>query len=368
MDDPVPGVRFSGYAHPLTTYGTSFTIDAQMGTLWLPDTLLLTETLDGQRFWHLRLVVPAFTAWSPSSLVIDNCVITWPEGFTLDVANDLILTNGAVMTLVAAATNSPAERYGTQLMVGRDLAVYANSWIHPQAHPTNAAIAGLLVGRNATLAAGGGIDAAGRGYHASNVGQIGPGEGGNGYFGGGYGGKGGGGAAGGPAYGSAVLPLLPGSAAGWNGYGGTYGYTVGGNGGGAVHLRVGGDLRVDGLITADGWHGSYHQGGGGSGGAVFLAAHRFSGGGIVRAKGGIASGDVASGGGGRIAIWHRMPLADVEARLASQTTSGLYYTATFPDFPDNQIDVTWNGTSKSGLPGAGTKGFYTAVSTLIIIR
>lgn len=367
LQNPVPGVRFTGYAYPLTTYGTSFTIDAQMGTLWLPDLLFLTETLDKQRFWHVRLVVPDQATWTPADLTLDNCVLTWPEGFTLAVANDLILTNGAVMTLVAAATNAPAERYGTQVTVGRDLKVYADSWICPQAHPTNAAIAGLMVGRHATLASGGGIDADGRGYHASNVGEIGPGEGANGYQGGGYGGKGGG-TAGGPAYGSAVLPLLPGSAAGWNGYGGANGYTVGGNGGGAVHLRVGGVLRVDGLITADGWHGSYYGGGGGSGGAVFLAARRLTGSGTVRANGGLSNLDVASGGGGRIAVWHHMPLGEVEARLASGMTSGLRYAATHPDFPADRLEVAWYGISKNGLPGAGTKGFYTAVSTLMLIR
>jgi hypothetical protein len=368
LAEPVPPVRFSAYAYPFTDYlETRYTINAQVGTLWLPNTLFISETLDRQRFWHVRLVIPGFTSWAPAGLTVNNCILTWPEGFTLTVANDLVLTNGAAMTLIAAATNTPSQRYGAQLVVGRDLVVATNSWIYPQAHPTNAVIVGLRVGRNATLNAGGGIDAAGRGYHASNVGQIGPGEGGNGYIGGGYGGKGGGGVLGGAVYGKAALPLLPGSAAGWNPYGGALGYTVGGNGGGAVHLRVGGDLRVDGVISADGWHGSYYQGGGGSGGAILLAVRRLVGGGTVRAKGGASHSNIAAGGGGRIAIWHHMTPGEVEARLAAQSSAGLLYAASHPAFTGT-LDVGWYGTSTGGLPGEGSKGFYTQVSTLIIIR
>jgi hypothetical protein len=37
-------------------YFKIFTINAQEGTLWLPDTLFLTEVIDQQRFGYVRLI------------------------------------------------------------------------------------------------------------------------------------------------------------------------------------------------------------------------------------------------------------------------------------------------------------------------
>jgi hypothetical protein len=325
----------------------------------------------------VQLVVPGLATWSPTSLKLDNCVLTWPEGITLAVANDLVLTNNAAFTLAAAATNDLSRRYGAQLNVGRDLTILTNCWIYPQAHPTNAAIVGIRVGRNATLAAGGGIDANGRGYHATPDNKLGPGAGKSTYYsGGGYGGKGGG-TSPGSTYGRAELPLEPGSPAGWNAYGGTYCYSVGGLGGGAVHLRAGGELRVDGLVTADGWFGSYYRGSAGSGGSIFLAAPRVTGSGRLSARGGRGLGEspattiISSGGGGRIAVWHHLPLSEIEARLAAKSAVGLSVRYPYPSFT-GAVDVGWipsTGVNDTlNPPDAGTKGFYTSAYTLLIVR
>jgi hypothetical protein len=352
---PAPPVRFSARAHPATSSGDRFAVNAQDGTLWFPDRLFLAELLDRQRFRNVRLEIPDFETWAPSALTLDGCVLTLPEGFALSVANDLVLTNGAALTLVAAATNSPAQRYGAELNVGRDLMIVTNCWLQPQAHPTNAAIVGIRVGRNATLAAGGGIDAAGRGWHADNLGRLGTGEGENGSTGGGHGGKGGG-VGGGGVYGDASLPLLPGSAAGWGGYGGPAGYSVGGNGGGVVHLRAGGEVRVDGQVLADGAHGCYYGGGGGSGGSIWLAARQVAGTGLLSARGGTGNHVAPAGGGGRIAVWHQLSSEEIESRLAAGSTAGLIQAGSAASFK-GIVDVGGFGTAKENLSEAGTKVF-----------
>jgi len=112
------------------------------------------------------------------------------------------------------------------------------------------------------------IDVTGKGYGGSS----GPGRGGNGAFygaGAGYGGAGGNSssqAVGGGVYGSLTGPVDLGSGGGSGNY-------VGGNGGGAVWLTVGGTLTVNGALTAngvDGQGGPSGGGGGASGGSLYL--------------------------------------------------------------------------------------------------
>ncbi len=77
----------------------------------------------------------------------------------------------------------------------------------------------------------------------------------------------------------------------------------GGPGGGQVSLEVGGVLRVDGQISANGGSSAGRRSGGGSGGSVYLKAQVFAGTGRVMANGGNGDpGQGGGGGGGRIAV------------------------------------------------------------------
>src|SRR6185295_11848934 len=58
-------------------------------------------------------------------------------------------------------------------------------------------------------------------------------------------------------------------------------FTKGARGGGAIRLSVAGELRVDGLLSANGANGPAHADGGGSGGSVWAQAATFSGAGLV---------------------------------------------------------------------------------------
>ncbi|HOX55407.1 MAG TPA: hypothetical protein P5205_01285 [Candidatus Paceibacterota bacterium] len=81
------------------------------------------------------------------------------------------------------------------------------------------------------------------------------------------------------------------------GSGGGCGYTgLGGAGGGKVRLVVGGTLRVDGSVSANGANGVNNRSGGGSGGSIWLSAQSFAGTGSLSANGG--AGEPAQGGGG----------------------------------------------------------------------
>lgn len=131
----------------------------------------------------------------------------------------------------------------------------------------------------------------------------GPGAGTAGTLGGGagHGGAGrdsGNGVPGGDCYGSITDPVDFGSG-GANDT--NVGSTTAGAGGGSLSLHVGGDLTVNGVISADGQTFLANEAGAGSGGSVRMWCANFGGSGTVSARGG-DGGAGGSGGGGRIAI------------------------------------------------------------------
>lgn len=69
--------------------------------------------------------------------------------------------------------------------------------------------------------------------------------------------------------------------------------------GGGLLQMLGGSLRIDGVLQADGGSGAA---GGGSGGGIYVEGTKLEGTGHVRTGGGLASSD-AGGGGGRVAVY-----------------------------------------------------------------
>jgi hypothetical protein len=157
---------------------------------------------------------------------------------------------------------------------------------------THTACAGmnLTVTGDVLIETGGAINLDGRGFG----GGEGPGPGsyaGGTYFSGsgaghgGYGGLSSSNAPGGTAYGSTMQPVHCGS------------------GGGAIRLTVGGELRINGNISATGSNGVNTRSGGGAGGSIWLTAQTISGSGAVSANGGAGEPPHGGGGGGgRIAL------------------------------------------------------------------
>ena len=199
-----------------------------------------------------------------------------------------------------------------QKLAFKSLTVRSNGWVSHYWGNTNGLR--LAVVGDVTVETGGSISADGRGYGLSG----GPGsmprtDGGPGASYGGHGGSGSQNGAWGPVYGSVLQPVDLGSGAG-------------GVGGGAIELTVGGTLRVDGTIAADG-NADNGAHGGGSGGSVWLTAGSLSGTGMIRANGG--RGDPngpytgGGGGGGRIAIYHQSN--SFQGSIQAYGGSGLEY-------------------------------------------
>jgi hypothetical protein len=165
----------------------------------------------------------------------------------------------------------------------------------------------LVVTGDVFVAQGGTINVDGRGYD----GALGPGAGrsvgnpmsGSGAGHGGYGGQSAALDGTGMVYGMLVQPADLGSGGG-RGLGG-----VGGAGGGSIKLVVGGNLRVDGTVSANGVNGINNRSGGGSGGSIWLTCQDLSGVGVISANGGAGEPSEGGGGaGGRISLQYAASL------------------------------------------------------------
>ncbi|NUL82270.1 MAG: hypothetical protein HUU60_06055 [Armatimonadetes bacterium] len=173
---------------------------------------------------------------------------------------------------------------------------------------TGAAPLSLSVETDVEVKERGRIDLSSKGYPA----RSGPGRGlgaSTDTRGGGasHGGRGGNGALFGTSdcYGSITEPTEMGSGGG----AGNNGVDPPGAGGGALRLTVGGQLKVDGRILANGGTCFSNWGGGGSGGSLWISVGQLSGSGSMQVLGGnvssICDGDRAGGGGGgRMAIYY----------------------------------------------------------------
>src|ERR1017187_5409194 len=156
----------------------------------------------------------------------------------------------------------------------------------------------LSVTGDVTVAPGGSINANGIGYGGPQ--GAGAGHHANGSFydgsGAGYGGNGGSSssnAVGGFCYGSYSQPANLGSGGGAS-YAGN-----GGNGGGSIKIIAGGNIFVDGIISANGADATNTRAGGGSGGSIWIVTGNtnvFAGAGSITANGG--AGEPVHGGGG----------------------------------------------------------------------
>ncbi len=209
------------------------------------------------------------------------------DDFTYD--GDDIIVDGCVVTIDGAHSFASLSVINTGTVT----------------HTAEVAGLQLTITGDVTVDAGAAVSVDGKGYPA----LTGPGAGtpvdAGRASGAGHGGEGGDGTPGGPphpgggTYGSATEPLDLGSG------GGNYSTLLGGAGGGAIRLTVGGTLTVDGSLTANGGDSTHIAAGGGAGGSVFIATDVLTGSGVISANGGNGGApgdDGGGGGGGRIAL------------------------------------------------------------------
>jgi hypothetical protein len=213
----------------------------------------------------------------------------------------------------------------------------------------------IVVSSNATILAGGSVNADGVSQGSQGNGQT------LNLTGGGGANAGSGGASvlnalgGNPFSDSITLPVSIGSRGGSGFNGGS-----GGNGGGSLKMTVTGTLRVDGRISADGAASPTLNGGGGAGGTVSLSAKLLSGSGAISTSGGAGNAGGGGGGGGHIAISYSANLfaGNLIARSGSGANfggAGIIYTASSPDFTGLGPQLI--------LDNGGTQGGYTTIFT-----
>ena len=366
---PWPSVRFT------VAPGASNYQAGEVGTLYVPDGALLSETLANL----LNVRIYGITNWSVSHLAMTNCEV-WlaTDGLTMSVTNAIRVDTGAGLTLGGASTlncdgvvltnggylavhggivGTPTD-YGSLVSISNDLAVGPGSWVYPYAHPTNGG-SPLFRAANVAVSAGGGFDGSGRGFDGGTYSRwdgYGPGYGlggANVYYG--VGGNGSGGAGGIP-YGESNAPVQPGSGgASWSG----------GHGGSSVRIQASGTVSVDGTIRVDADDGGepgqgLEYGSGGSGGGVFITCGAFSGAAsaLISADGGDSGWpNNAGGGGGRIAIGIGISAFNIAKLIAGQPVFGLTVYDSYVPYL-GALSVT-NGVNSSGARGGapGTAQF-----------
>jgi hypothetical protein len=250
------------------------------------------------------------------------------EAGHLDVSDELVLENSTQTELTSIDTRSVVVRNSAQLELSRlgfvtgrlegsarvtarlldggELDIVGSSRVYNWAPSVSAVWPLRILASDLTLGSSARIDVSERGFLGSRQ----PGNGSRGRTvgnvpasaayrtGGSHGGLGG--AASGsatPVYGSATAPVTPG--AGGTGYNRSSSSYRGGNGGGAVQIRVDQTFELSGQIRADGGRGGRYDTGG-AGGAIWVRAGTVTGSGRLRADGGY--GYYAGGGGGRVAL------------------------------------------------------------------
>ncbi len=288
-------------------------------------------------------------------------------GVTQSVGGGFAGRQGGAGTVYLARAGSPAVLridnegiMGATTDINEPLVLDADMEVGPGARVSHGAgrLTGLLLELSGSVRVevGGSIDTTGRGYSGSQ----GPGAppvvgccgGGGGAAHAGSAGNGREFAGSTATYGSVTQPVQLGSG-GQN----VWWSNVGGNGGGAAHLIIGGTLTVDGSVRSDGGMGvggGDTSGGGGSGGSIWIEALALNGSGKISANGGAGVNGIAGGGGGgRIAIYSNTSnyfgeLASIGAGfIGRQGGAGTVYVASAGVLPILRID-------NQGIEGATT--------------
>jgi len=415
-----PSVEFSANAGLLYTREA-----AGYGTVYLPNTALVSAPTLGTRFKNVRLVIPGFTSWNVSSLAVTNVAISMGEkSFCLTVTNDLVVGQGAKLTLGGVplvSTNSlsaggsgtnPWVRVGnnmtvnggalllggrsqpsrSRMTVGGNLLLTNGGDIVVYGSPTNATVgtgAWVVVTGSVNIASSGSwvypianstnggtclFDMGnltikpGGGFYASFSGygiQYGPGKGrndGSRGSGGGYGGKGANNGVAGS--GGSVYGTTNRPFQAGSG-GGSYN-TESGAGGGAIRIRATA-VTLDGSLVTDGEYGGSYNGGG-SGGGIFVICDSFAGtsNGVLSAKGGNARSDITcgGGGGGRISVAVGLSATDRLRLFQGLTVTNLYAYPRHSAFYGSRI-VT--GGTGYNVGSNGSQVFLTTYKSVTVV-
>jgi hypothetical protein len=399
---PRPLVRFS-VAKGVRIDTRPGIMDGFIGSVYLPDTLLLSGTLPN--FLNVRLF--GVTNWAPDSLALTNRTIWFGEdGFRLTTTNgilcatnselvfwkycdlncggDLVLTNGGSLVVYGGLTSSAAVSWGARVSVTGALVVAPNSWVYPGSVPesdpslvapmvtNNAAGSPLFRAGRLVVAPGAGFNANGSGFSGGGApitdNGFGPGRGTvTTYYGGGggHGGRGANGSngTGGSPYDRTNMPIQPGS-----GGGGPQGAA----GGGVIRIEALGDVSLGGTLTANALSGlATTYSGGGGGGSIMLMCRGLgmATSAVLSAKGGnpgaLTAGTGGAGGGGRIAVALGLDDATRQNLADGQAIAGLREFGGYS--PRSALITATGGVGKTSVYN-GTNGTVVFLTTNFTLR
>jgi hypothetical protein len=158
LADPRPAIRFTGVPGTQAVNGGK-PRPAGMGTLDLPDPLLVDGRFTDGRLRYVQVSIAGRTRWELEEMTLDDCVVGVAEGMDLVVKNDLVLNRKSRIFLYAKPTDDPDSAPGSALRVGGNLRLNGGSWIVPASHPTNGVTVRIFVKKNIRIAPGCGIEA-----------------------------------------------------------------------------------------------------------------------------------------------------------------------------------------------------------------
>src|SRR5882724_9336534 len=384
----------------LATHAATFTTDTLIGinnTNFEGQDIAVTNstlTVDGSHaFLSVRLLTGAVLTHSSSTNgLLENRLSTTGELHTLSSTNPPILNAVGVLANTIVVINPTGGVY----QAGTDYGLIASNnftyitWLPGSTIPDGATIsvnydflatpvaAGLFltVSNNFEIDSGAAVDANARGYG----GGLGPGAGasfptnypypfvaGSGGGHAGYGAPSSSKALGGNVSFSTML------ATDYLGSGGGAGSGPGGPGGGVIRLEIGGLLRLDGGISANGAKALNPHSGGGAGGGIFLSAQTFSGAGSASADGGAGeSPDGGGGGGGRIAVYFATNqfTGSISAHGGASAIyggAGTIYTLASGD-TNGQIIIGNGGGSATNTPLSLSTGFDLTIGSGAVVQ
>lgn len=279
------------------------------------------------------------------------------DDIILDGTSQSNLMWNAAATLIVASWQQSAAYTGTvtfltgysgpftNFTITGDCVISNGTWTHQTNREAEVYWLAVTVGGNMEVGSQGRINVDRKGYSS--------GSGGPGRLDPWYGSTHGGAVAGSPkaTYGSATQPITLGSSGGAS-------PSLTSAGGGAVSLRVGGTLLVNGTICANGGPSPSDPYPGGSGGSLWLSAGTLAGTGVIEANG-ASSGARGGGAGGRISLVDVQTFAfsgTLQARgRAGSWTYGRGYNGTIA-FPSGfDLTLSTNGLRSLGL---GSDGVY----------
>ena len=157
LADSRPAIRFTGIPGNQAV-NEGMPIPAGMGTLDLPDSLLVDGQFTDGRLRYVQVSIAGRTRWELDEMTLNDCVVGVAEGMDLVVTNDLVLNRNSRIFLYAKPTNISDDEPGSALRVGGNLVLNGGSWIVPAPHPTNGVSVRIFVKKNIRIAPGCGID------------------------------------------------------------------------------------------------------------------------------------------------------------------------------------------------------------------